>query len=110
MAFHRVLRDDEWEATMVDGVETSSILEGVPNIVETMARMVDTVGVAPTEGFKLLVISGGVTQTIGEVTVPTVPGLMFSTVIETMEVTVEEVDSSISGGAGYPNVGLLGSK
>ena len=101
---------EEWEAPTVDEVETPSVLAGVPNIVETMVQMVGMVRVAPTEGFKLLVLSGGVTPTVGEVTVPTVSGLMFSTENETVEATVEEVDPSISGGASCPNVGLLGSK
>ena len=70
---------------MVDEVDTPSVLEGGPNIVETMVQMVDTVGVAPTEGFELLVLGGGVTPIVGEVTVPAVSGLMFSTVNEIVE-------------------------
>ena len=101
---------DEWKAPMVDKVETPSVLEGVHNIVETMARMVDTVGVSPTERCELLVLGEGVTPTIDEVIVPTMSGLMLSAVNETVEPTVEEVDPSISGGVGCPSVGLLGSK
>ena len=70
--------------------------------------MVDIVGVAPIEGFKFLVLCGDVTPTIGEVIVPTSSGLMFSAVNETVEAMVEEVDPSISGRVGCPNVGLLG--
>ena len=95
---------DEWESPMVDEVETPTVLEGVHNIVETMARMVDIVGVAPIEGFELLVLSGGVTPIVGEVTIPTVSRLMFSIVDEIVKGTVEEVDPSISSRAGYPNV------
>ena len=95
---------------MVDEVVTPSVWEGVPNIVETMAQMVDTVGVAPIEGLEHLILGGGVSPIAGEVVVPTVSGLMFSAVNETMEATVEEVDPSISSEAGCLNVGLLGSK
>ena len=38
----------EWECTTVDEVDAPSKLEGVPSIVETMALIKDTVGVAPT--------------------------------------------------------------
>ena len=72
--------------------------------------MVDTVGVAPTERFEFLVLRGGITPIVDEVTVPMVSGLMFSTMNEAVEATVEEVDMSISGGVGCLNVGLLGSK
>ena len=72
--------------------------------------MVDMVGFAPTERFELLVLSGGFTPTLGEVIVPTLSGLMFSIVNEIVEAMVEEVDPFISGGAGCPNIGLLGSK
>ena len=50
--------------------------------------MVDMVGVAPTKGFELLVLGGGVTPITGEVEVPIVSGLMFSAVNETVEDTV----------------------
>ena len=40
---------DEWEAPTVDEVDAPSKLERVPNMVETMALMEDTVGLAPTE-------------------------------------------------------------
>ena len=72
--------------------------------------MVDMVEVAPTKRFGFLVLCGGVTPTIDGVTVPAVSGLIFSAVNETVEVAVEEVDLSISGGVGFPSVGLLGSK
>ena len=44
-----VLIFDEWEAPIVDEVDAPSKLEGVPNMVETMALIEDIVGVAPTE-------------------------------------------------------------
>ena len=50
------------------------------------------------------------TPTVGEVTVPPILRLMFSAANEIVEAMVEEVDPSISGGLGCPNVGLLGSK
>ena len=61
---------EEWEAPMVDEVETPSKLEGVPNILETMARIVDTVGVATTKRFIFLVLGGGITPTVNGVIVP----------------------------------------
>lgn len=66
------------------------------------------VGIAPIEKFELLLFGGGVTPAVGEVIVPMVLGLMLSLVNETVEAMVEEVDPSISGGVGYPNVGQLG--
>ena len=39
---------DEWESPKVDEVDAPSKLEGVPNMVETMALIEDIVGVAPT--------------------------------------------------------------
>lgn len=79
---------EEWEDPKVDEVESPSVLEEVPNIVETMDQMVDTMGVAPTEGFKLLVFGGGVTPTVDGVTVPTMSRLMLSIVNEIVEVVV----------------------
>ena len=102
---------DEWEAPTIDELDAPSKLEGVPSIVETMARIYDTVGVAPTKRFRLLVLGGGVTPMIDGFIVPTVSGLRLSTVKDTVETTVEGVDPSISrGGATSPNVGLSGSK
>ena len=39
---------DGWEAPTIDEVYSPLKLEGVPNMVETMALIEDTVGVAPT--------------------------------------------------------------
>lgn len=66
---------DEWEALIVDEVETTLELEEVPSIVETMARRDDTVGVASTKIFRLLVLRGGVNPTVNEVIVPMVSRL-----------------------------------
>ena len=105
------LISEECEAPIVDEVDTPSVLEGVPNIDETMALIVDTVGVAPTKRFRFLVLGGGVTPTVDGVIVPMVSGLMLSTIKETMEAAVEEAYLSISsGGVACPNVGLSGSK
>lgn len=96
---------------MVYEVETPSELEGVPSIVETMALIDDTVGVAPTERLGLLVLGGGVIPMVDGVIVPTVSELRLSTVKEIVEAAVEEADPSISSdGAASPNVGLSGSK
>ena len=102
---------EEWEAPMVDEVDTPSVLKGVPNIVETMARIVNMAGVEPTERFKFLVLGRGITPTIDGVIASTVSGLMLSEVKEIVEATLEDTDPSISsGGAACPNVGLPGSK
>lgn len=102
---------EEWEAPMVDEVETPSELEGLPNIVKTMTRIADTVGVAPKERLVYLVLGGGVTPTIDGVIVPMVLGLRISAVKETMKAMVEEANPSMSsGGAASPNIGLYGSK
>ena len=68
---------EEWEAPMVDEAKTPLVLEGVPNMVETMARIVDTVGVAPTERFGFLILGRGVTPTMDGVIVPIVSRLML---------------------------------
>ena len=39
----------EWGAPIVDEVDATSKLEGVPNMVETIALIEDTVGVVPTK-------------------------------------------------------------
>ena len=87
---------DEWEAPMVDEVNSPSKLEGFPNMVETMALIDDTVGVAPTKRLGLLVFGGGVTPTVDGVKVPTLSRLRLLAVKDTVEVMVEEVDPSIS--------------
>ena len=102
---------DEWEAPMVDEVNSPSKLEGFPNMVETMALIDDTVGVAPTKRLGLLVFLGGVTPMVDGVIVPTMLGLRILEVKDIVEAMVEDVDSSISrGGVASPNVGLSGSK
>ena len=102
---------DEWEAPIVDEVDSPSKLEGVPNMVETMALIEDIVGVAPIERLGFLVCGGGVTPTVEGVKVPVVSGLRISAVKDTMESMVEEDDRSMSkGGVACPNVGLSGSK
>ena len=91
----------------MDEVYSPSKLEGVPNMVETMALIDDTVGVAPTERLGLLVFGGGVTPTVDGVRLPIVSGLRLSAIKDTMESMVEEVDPSISrSGVAGPNVGL----
>ena len=96
---------------MVDGVDVLSNLGGVPNMVETMALMEDTVGLTPTETLESLVHCGGVTALVDGVMVLVISGLRLSTVKDTMEGIVDEVGSSISKeGAGIPNVRLSGSK
>ena len=101
---------NDWEAPIVDEVDAPSKLEGVSNMVETMALIQDTVGVAPTERLGLLVCGGGVTPTVDGVKVPTVLGLRLSIVKEIVEAMVEEVGPSMSrSGASIPNVGLSGS-
>ena len=80
-------------------------------MVETMALIEDTVGVAPIERLELLVFGGGVTPMVDGVIVPTVSRLRLSVVKYTSEVAVEEAIPSISrGGAASPNVGLSRSK
>ena len=102
---------DEWEAPIVDEVDAPSKLEGVPNMLETMALMEDIVGVSPTERVGLLVFGGGVTPTVDGFIVPTVSGLRISAVNETVEVAIEMADLSMSrSGVASPNVGLSGSK
>ena len=102
---------DEWEAPIVDEVDAPSKLEGVPNMVETMALIEDIVEVAPTERLGLLVFGGGVTPTIDGVKVPTILGLRILAVKDTVEAAIEEVDLSISrSGVASPNVGLSRSK
>ena len=102
---------DEWEAPMVDEIDIPSKLEVVPSIVKTMARIDETIGVAPIERFRLLVLGGGVTPMVDEVIFPMVSGLRLLSVKETVEATVEEVDSSLSvGGVASPNIGLSRSK
>ena len=102
---------DEWEAPMVDEVDTSSKMEGVPSIVETMALIDDIVGVASKKRLGLMVFGGGVTPTVDGVKVPIVSRLSISVVKDTMEVVVKKVDPSISRSVdASPNVGLSGSK
>ena len=87
---------DEWEAPTVDEVYSPSKLEGVPNIVETMVLIEDTIGVAPTEKLIFLVFGEGVTP--DGVKVPMVSRLRLSVVKDTVETIVKEVDPSISRG------------
>ena len=80
-------------------------------MVETMALIEDTVGVAPTERLGFLVCGGGVTPTVDGVKVPTTSGLRISAVKDTVEFTVEEADPSMSrSGDASPNVRLSRSK
>ena len=46
---------DEWKDPIVNEVDAPSKLEGVPSMVETMALIEDTVGVAPTNILGFLV-------------------------------------------------------
>jgi hypothetical protein len=102
---------DEWEAPTVDEVDAPSKLEGVPNMVETMALIEDIVGVAPTSRLGLLVCGGGVNPMVDGVKAPTVSGLRISVVKDIVEAAVEEVDPSIRrSGVVSPNVGLSRSK
>ena len=52
---------DEGEAPKVNGVDVLSNLGGVPNMVETMGLMDDTVGLTLLEPSESLVLGGGVT-------------------------------------------------
>lgn len=80
-------------------------------MVEMMALIDDTVGVAPTEKLELLVCGEGVTPTVDGVKVPMISRLRLLAVKYLVEVVVDEVGLSISkGGATSPNVGLSGSK
>jgi hypothetical protein len=72
---------DDLEAPTVDEVDAPSKLEGVPNMVETMALTEETVGVAPIERLGLPVFGVGITQTIYRVKVPMVLGLRLSSVL-----------------------------
>ena len=106
-----VLIFDEWEAPTIEEVDSPSKLEGVPNMVETMALIEGIVGVAPTERFGLLAFGGGVTPTIDGVKVPMVSRLRLSAVKDIVDAAVEEVDPSMSrSGVASPNVGLFRSK
>ena len=76
-------------------------------MVETMALIEYTVGVAPTKRLGLMLFGGGVIPTFEGVKVPTVSGCRLSMVKDTVEATVEEVDPSISRSwATSPIVGL----
>ena len=79
---------DEWEASTVDEVDARSKLEGVPNMVETMALIEDTVGVAPTEKLEFLVCGGGVTPIVDGVKAPMVSRLRLSVVKDNVEAAV----------------------
>ncbi|CAF4315726.1 unnamed protein product, partial [Adineta steineri] len=68
-------------------------------------------GLTPTETLESLVHGGGITALVDGVMVLVISGLRFSTVKDTVEAMIAEVDPSISkGGAGIPNVGLSRSK
>ena len=102
---------DEWEAPIVDEVDSPSKIGGVPNMVKTMAIIEDTVGVAPTDRLGFLVCGGGVTPIVDGVKVPTISGLRLSAAKDIVEDAVEEVGPSMSrSGVVSPNVGLSGSK
>ena len=93
---------------MVDGVDAPSNPGGVPNMVETMTLIEDTVGLTPKKTLESLVRGGGVIALVDGVMVL---GFRISIVKDTMEAAVNEVGSSISkGGDASPNVGLSGSK
>ena len=92
---------------MVIGVDVLSNLGGVPNMVETMALMDDTMGLTLTETLESLVRSGGVT--IPDYGVMVV-GLRLSTVKYTIEAAIEVGLSIDMGGAATPKVGMFGSK
>jgi hypothetical protein len=78
-------------------------------MVETMALIEDTVGVAPTERLEFMVCGGGVTPTVDGVKVPMISGLRILVVKYLVESAVDEVGPSISKGRGAsPNVGLFG--
>ena len=76
---------------------------GVPNMVETMALMDDTVGLTLMETLESLVL-GGVTIPDDGV------GLNLSIVKDTIEAMIEVGPSIDKGGAKIPKVGLFGSK
>ena len=88
---------------MVNGVDVLLNPRGVPNMVETMVVMDDTVGLTLTETSESLVLCG---VTIPEVCV----GLKISTVKDTIEAVVEVGPSMDKGGASIPKEGLFGSK
>ena len=93
---------------MVDGVDVLSNLRGIPNMVETMALMEDTVGLTLTETLESLVHGGGVTIPNDGVMVL---GLRLFVVKDTIEAMVDEVGPSINKrGATILNVGLSESK
>ena len=76
---------------------------GVPNMVETMALIDDTVGVTFVKISESRVCDG---VTISDVCA----GLALSTVKDAEEVAVELGPSIESGGVAIPKVGLFGSK
>ena len=96
---------------MVDGVDTPSKLGRLPNMVETMALIEDTVGLTQKKTLGSLVRGGGVTILVDGVTVLVISRLRLSVVKDTMESVVDEVSPSISKGrATSPNVCLSKSK
>ena len=60
---------------MVDGVDVLSNPGGVPNMVETMALMEDTMVLTPTKTLESLVHGGGVTTPDDGVMVLVISGL-----------------------------------
>ena len=101
---------EEWEAPTINEVDVPSKLR-VPNMVETMALIEDTVGVALPERLGFSVWGGGVTPTVVGVIVSMVSGLRILAMKDTVEAAVDGVDPSISkGGVASPNIGLLRSK
>ena len=58
-------------------------------MVETMAMIEDTVGVAPTEKLEFMVCGGGLTPTVDGVKVLVVLGLRLSAVNDTMEAAID---------------------
>jgi hypothetical protein len=87
----------------VNGDEALVDPSGVPNMVETMALIDDTVGFTFVETSKSQVRDG---VTISDVCV----GLALSVVKDTKEAMVELRPSIDSGGAAIPKVGLFRSK
>ena len=92
---------------MVIGVDVLLNPGGVPNTIETMALMDDTVGLTLTETLESLVHGGGVTIPDDGVMVVR---LRIFVVKDTIEAMVEVGTSIDTEGAAIPNVGLFGSK
>ena len=92
---------------MVDGVDVLSNPGGVPNMVESLALMDDTVGLTLTKTLDSLVRGGGVTIPDDGVMVV---GLRLFAIKDTIQVVVKVGPSIDMGGVTIPKVGLFGSK